>query len=484
MDPSLPAPHAPLPTGSLSRTLLLGLALLASVAACSSEAEVRPRNLLMITLDTTRADHLGCYGYFRDTTPNLDRLAEESVLFERCIVPMATTLPAHISILTGTHPEEHGVLANASQGGRRFVPAPGLQSFTAVARAAGYETAAFVSALPLKQGSGAETGFEVFDQGDKKYRRGDRTVDAALEWFERRDASGAPFFLWVHLFDAHWPYRKHPEYDGLFTNDEGLEQYLAERRIPDSAPRPLANEVEDARELTNQYDVELRFQDAQMERVLAAVREAGLWDETVVLVVGDHGDGLCQHGLAAHGDSWNEQLHAPLIVRAPGLEPARIQRTVSLLGTMPTVIPLLGLSGAEAFLRASTGTDLLASPQPETVFSRDTGRERGVVLVRYTLTGERWKYFRIEHADGRVTEELYDLRADPYELEDVAAANPDVCEQWREDLLAQRAEFRRRGDELRGGGETLGPMDPELERELQSLGYGDSGGSGDSGGDE
>jgi hypothetical protein len=144
---------------------------------------------------------------------------------------MATTLPTHVSILTATHPLEHGVLANVMHGGRRFVPAAGLRSFATVCRKQGYRTAAFVSAAPLKRDSGIQVGFEIFEEPDESAaeRSGGQTTDAALRWLAGLEAG--PFLLWIHYYDAHWPFAAPAPFGGRYHTDPSLERYIAERRI-------------------------------------------------------------------------------------------------------------------------------------------------------------------------------------------------------------------------------------------------------------
>ena len=166
---------------------LLPLAVCLALAGCRQRIDVSGHpNIVLITLDTTRADHLGAYGYFRDTSPRIDAFAEESIVFEHAIAPMATTLPTHVSILTATYPLEHGVLANVMHGGRRFVPAAGLRSFATVCREQGYRTAAFVSAAPLKRDSGIQAGFEEFFEPEK----GEASVRAGV--------TNKELFRWLH----------------------------------------------------------------------------------------------------------------------------------------------------------------------------------------------------------------------------------------------------------------------------------------------
>ncbi len=425
-------------------------------------------NVVVITLDTTRADHLGLYGYFRDTSPVLDELAREALVFDRAIAPMATTLPTHVSLFTATSPLEHGVLANTTQGGERFVPSPGLRSFAEVARDAGYATAAFVSATPLKRGSGVESGFDVFDQPDGKHRRGDATADRALAWL---DEARRPFLLWVHLYDAHWPYAPPPPFDARYRTDEGLERWLATRKIPDRSYRPLVQQWEEARPATNAYDGELRFQDAQLGRLLRALDARPDGERTALLVMGDHGEGLSQHGHPAHGGTWHEQLRVPLLIRAPGVAPGRVSALVSVLDALPTLIGLLGVPELEGLLAQATGLDALAEDFVERpVLSQDTGRSNRTDPFRYSLTGPRYKYFRTEDApDG---EELYDLHEDPFELSDVASVRGDVLREMRRLMTAQIEARSRRGRELRGdAATTTGPADPEIVEQLRALGY-------------
>ena len=464
---------------ALSALLVAGVFAVACGSA-TNETATRPPNIVLVTFDTTRADHLGAYGYFRNTSPAFDAFAEESVLFERLIVPMATTLPSHLSILTSSHPLEHGVLANTTQGGARFVPAPGLTSFAVSAREAGYATGAFVSAAPLKKGSGIEVGFDTFDQPQDKNRVGESTAQAAVDWLSSLDRE-QPYFLWVHFYDAHFPFEAPRPYAGTFSSDTDLEVFIQERNIHASAERPLVGLVDDARRAANSYDDELLYQDAQFAVVLEAVRdhagEAG-WNRTAVIVTGDHGEGLCQHGEAAHGSTWDEQLNAPLAIRVPGETPRRDRTLLTSSDILPTALSMLGRSGVSKvpafgdYLESAIGNDVLSGDfANEPVLSQDTGRTRGVPF-KYALTNGDFKYFRIENADGSVDEQLYDLGVDPYELRDVSDTLGEMLEDMRNRMQRSIDERLARGAKLRGDADAVAPeTDPGLIVELCALGY-------------
>lgn len=454
--------------------LLLAPCLLAGCLPIGCGGEPTPPDgaphIVLVTLDTTRADRLGAYGYQRDTSPVFDALAEDSLLFERAIVPMATTLPTHVSILTATHPLEHGVLANSTQGGRRFVPSATLHSFAALARDAGWATAAFVSAAPLKRGSGVEAGFETFDEPADKHRSGEATTDAAIAWLDAHRQR--PFFLWVHYYDAHWPFEPPPPYDTMFEVDDALESWLAARRFTPRVFRPLPNSYDEAPSTNNAYDGELRYQDAQLGRLLSALRQRGLWERTALIVAGDHGESLCQHGEAAHGGTWDEQLHAPLLLRVPGGPARRIASPVSVYDALPTLLGLLDVPVLSELLAQASGRDALATERaPLPVLSQDTGRLRDAPY-RHALTTARWKYFRIEGQDGSVSELLFDLANDPFELRDLSAERPEVTQRFRAALSAELAARTARGELLRGGeAPRTREEDPAVIEQLRALGY-------------
>jgi arylsulfatase A-like enzyme len=377
-----------------------------------------------------------------------------------------------MSLLTSTHPLEHGVLANSTQGGARFVPSRTLATFASISHDAGYATAGFVSAAPLHTGSGAETGFDVFSEPAGKSRRGDETADAALAWLVRQGRQ--PYFLWVHFYDAHYPYTPPEGYAGTFSTDAGLEAFIAERGIHATSYRTMVNQKEEARVVTNLYDDELLFADAQLGRILDALRARPDWDNTAVVVAGDHGEGLGQHGHAAHGGTWNEQLHAPLVIHAPGAEPRRVSTPVTAQDVLPILMHLAPAPQAEALMDQTTGVDVLgADPGDRFLLSQDTGRVRKEdVPFRWALMLDRWKLFRLEHSDGHVTEELYDLETDPYELNDVALADPGLRRTMSEALTREIETRRARGAAFRAGAEPeTRPEDPAVLQQLKELGY-------------
>jgi arylsulfatase len=451
---------------------LLLLALCLALAGCREGVSAAGHpNIALITLDTTRADHLGAYGYFRDTSPRIDAFAEEAIVFENAIAPMATTLPTHVSILTAAYPLEHGVLANVMHGGRRFVPASGLRSFAAFAGEQGYRTAAFVSATPLKRDSGIQAGFDVFDEPAESAaeRSGGQTTDAALRWLA--DLEEGPFLLWVHYYDAHWPFAAPAPFGGRYRTDAGLERYIAERRIAASSEREGVGR-EQARPTLNAYDAEVRYQDFQVGRLLDALQARGDWERTAVVLVGDHGEGLSQHGHAAHGGTWNEQLRSPLLIRAPGHAPRRFSEAISLVDTLPTLLGLIEAPALEGFLEQASGRDVLAAGvEFDPVWSQDTGRPGRPGVHRVALTSTRWKYFQI--LDGeQLGEELYDLEADPFELTDVSERHPETTRRLRAQLLARLEEQRERAKELGGeAGPQTRAADPAILEQLRALGY-------------
>lgn len=421
------------------------LALLALVGAASSTgcdsspgaggaglraAATRPP-ILLITLDTTRADHLGCYGKADARTPNLDSLAKTGILFEHAYTTVPITLPAHASIMTGNTPPRHGVRVNAS-----FDLDPGCATLAEILKGAGYQTGAVVGAFPLISRFHLDRGFDFYDDefpyagtgpGRVRHheRKADQVVDLALSWLDARDVE-RPWFLWVHFFDPHDPYEPPPPFDR-------------------GDPKQL-------------YAGEIAFTDQQIGRLLAGLGERGLREDTVVIVVGDHGEALGDHGEKTHSFFiYDETVRVPLVVAVPGKSPRREMRRVSIIDIMPTVVKdLLGLEAPTAH-----GTSLLAATSPAPPAYVETllpSHEYGFAALFGLLAGE-WKYIHVP------IPELYKLSEDPAEAHNVARQNPDVVSSMRRRLEEYLAASQGRERS------TAPPDDPKLRDMLATLGY-------------
>ena len=276
-------------------------------------------NLLFITLDTTRADRLGCYGYSEAATPTLDRLAAAGVRFERAYSPAPLTLPTHTSLFTGLYPPEHGLRTN----GRGRLDEK-LATLPALLQEVGYDTAAFVSSFVLDHRFGLGRGWAKYDDGQlsqtpseldalQRQRGAREVVDAALDWFQHRDAK--PFCLWVHFYDPHFPYDAHADEFGDRFRD-----------------RP--------------YDGELAAVDVQIARLLKAIEVSGQRQNTWVIVLGDHGEGFGDHVEQTHGYTlYDSTQRVPLLMEWPGHITAgqEVKEPVSLVDVLPTVLEQLRL---------------------------------------------------------------------------------------------------------------------------------------------
>jgi arylsulfatase A-like enzyme len=453
------------------------VALLAFAAACERapapqaiDARVRSRELhpiVLITLDTTRRDHLGCYGYFRDTTPAIDAFAAESVRFDRAVATAAMTLPSHLSMFTGLYVHQHGVPSNLPRG-RAALDAQEPSSWVpSVLSSAGYDTAAFVGALVVGPETGMSQGFDVFDVLQGPRRKGADTADVALRWLGER--SERPFFLWIHLFDPHEPNTPEPQYASLFTRSARLDAEIDARGIhperlsggakgelcrmlfPDLLER-LAQDpdlelppIDRARiaDLMNRYDADVRYTDDCVKRILDALKERGLFDRAVVAIVGDHGQSLGQNDWLSHGRITNENLLVPMLVHFPREvlpQPAIVSGTTSTIDLFPTIFGAFEHESLRRFVESTEGRDVFAPG-----FERKHALAQGALDESDTRPGgavalisDRWRYVD----DGNRAARLYDLAADPNAQQDVSASNAELCARFKADLdelLARRA---------------------------------------------
>ena len=360
------------------------LALLLGTCGCSRERAPRHPSLVLITLDTVRADHLGCYGDRQAVTPWLDRLAGEGAQFANVSSAVPLTLPSHTSLLTGLLPPHHG-LRNNGAGALR----PGTATLATLLAGAGYRTGAFIGAFVLDHRFGLNQGFAVYDDEIEREpnadfaleaeRPGREVVDRALAWLAKDD--GRPFFLWVHLYDAHAPYTPTPSWA--------------------------------ARHPGRPYDGEISGVDEQVGRILEALQRQGLDGRTVVAVAADHGEGLGEHGELTHGLLLYEPtLHVPLLLRAPwALKPRVVETPISLVDLAPTLAGLLGHPFPGALDGRDLSPALLAGGEPaprevyaETRYPATFGWSPLSALRRRSL-----KYI------SAPAPELYDLRQDPRE---------------------------------------------------------------------
>ena len=446
----IPAAHA-----TLFRKRTAAILVAASLAGCGGSGSPQPlASIVLVTIDTLRADHLGCYGYFRDTSPRLDAFAREAILFENAIAPMATTLPSHVSLMTATYPLRHGVQNNH----QTISPEAPLRSLPAILGDLGYETAAFVSAIPVKRHTGIAAGFDVFDEPAEIERRAEDTNARVLEWIASRESG--PFFLWIHYFDPHFRYDPPAPFDSVFATDGALLEWLEEKRVP-------RRKMERAPENHNGYDGEILYLDGRLGELFDEIKRRGIWDGAAVAVVGDHGEGLGQHDYRDHGHIYNEQLFVPMIVKLPsgkGPVGARSRRVASLVDLVPTLAAALDLPLREEDRSQFDGIDLLDERiEREFVLAERTFPPRQVWEPgkKWALVSECWKYIHLTERPA----ELYDLAADRNETVNVIHREPEVAERMRNRVLELLEEAER------VGAPAPGMPPPEAVEGLRALGY-------------
>lgn len=379
--------------GKIGAVVLLVVAAAAGAWYWQRSAQQPRWNLLLVTFDTTRADHIGCYGHAGAKTPAFDGLAARGVLFERAYATAPMTMPSHSTMFTGLQPIEHGMVTNGK--GRL---ADDIDTLAEILQQQGYQTAAFVAAFVLDSKFGLDQGFETYNDDLSgtprptdvlhRERAGDVVVDAALAWLQQH--GDARFHCWIHLYDPHLPYQAH-----------------SETGIPDAS-----------------YDGEISFADRQLGRVLEFLHQQQLDDHTLIVVVGDHGEGLEEHREHGHGyQLYQSTLHVPLVMVRPGEGPRglRVAEPVSLVDLFPTVLQLLSLSPTKPI----SGNSLAGLWRRETLESRacfamtqEPLLDNGWAPLQ-SLTTADWKYIRTPIA------ELYDLRADPDETRNLAQEQPE-----------------------------------------------------------
>lgn len=399
-----------------------------ALVAVSCGGAPRRLNILLVVIDTMRADHLGCYGYDRDTSPAIDRIAAEGVRYDNAYTSAPWTLPAFASLMTSTRPWEHGAVNDY------LAPRRDLPTLARLLRSAGYETAAFVSHIYTSSTYGFDDGFDrfedfgiaedyAFDQGREP--RAEQVVGEAVRWLRGRDRS-RPFFLWVHLFDPHWSYDAPPPYRDMYDpNYRGavdgtyrtIERYLSTDSL--MAPRDLEH-------LVALYDGEVRYADAWIDTLTRRLRGDGDWDRTIAVVAGDHGEEFQEHRSLGHSFTfYDEVLRVPLVVRDPSGPAGRVVTSpVGLVDLLPTL-------AAKAGAPAPPGIAGRAIPAAETgaprILAAGTTREgrygRALVEGPHTIVWDR--------AGAR----LYDRASDPGETRDILPLAGDEAARLRSALF-------------------------------------------------
>jgi arylsulfatase A-like enzyme len=457
------------------RMLAMPIALAAVVGtvaglACDAETPRGP-SIVLVSIDSLRADRLGCYGAERDTSPAIDALAAEGARFENAIAPTSWTLPSHVTLLTGLPVPSHRVDAPE----RRIDPARQMLAEHLADR--GYHTAGFVSAPFLERIYGFDRGFERYenfqnlraavfppsrDVHDQSHQ--DETarevVDAALAWLDERPVDGAPWFLFVHLWDVHYDFIPPAPYDTLFDPDYAGD--LDPRRFEHNPTIRADMPARDLEHLRALYDGEIRWLDSQLGRLLDALRAREPGERIIVSLVADHGDEFFEHGQKGHyRDLYEESVRVPWIVRDPTeIRPGTVVPGVAGLDDVaPTLLALAGLPA----LPEATGQSLA-----DHLRDGSAALQSKLLTVRQiaALRGPGWKV-RYDRGTGLAV--YYDLERDPDER-DPAPARTEAPERLAE--LERRLDAERAyGDDLRWEGDGSLELDAGTRARLEELGY-------------
>jgi len=459
-----------------------------------------PPAVIVIMADAIRADHLGSYGYARDTTPVLDRLAAGGVRFEDVVAQATWTKVSAPSILTSLYPRSHTVRDVSDR-----LPSS-ANTLAEIYRAAGYATLSFSSISFTGAATNLHQGFEELHEatsrtGRNRNKSARQFIDRLLPWLDLHQ--DVPFFVFLHLFDPHGPYEPRPPYDTLWADPAGRpahEERIAEVRRQIDSPflrgqvMPSQTDLDAAGIDTEAflayrlgwYDGSIRGMDTEIGRLLERVQTLGLTDRVVVAVVGDHGEEFLEHGRSWHGHSvYGELTQVPLTIWAPGRLPEgrSVKETVRTIDLMPTLLELSGLAVPEGLQGQSLRPLVAPDGGPDrarwltrpAVAEEHVRSEAGVDdrHASYALIQDGWRLIhnvvRLEDADDEPEYELYDHHEDPLNLSNVAGDHPEIVAR----LAAALARWQRQSDAARlpADDEVAAAMTPDELRQLRSLGY-------------
>jgi arylsulfatase A-like enzyme len=468
------------------RRLLPAVAGAVLLAGCGPsigpEEALRPPNVLLVVLDTVRADALSCYGNPRPTTPNLDRLASEGTRFENAYATCFWTLPSHASLLTGLYPSEAGATSETNQLPQR------LTTLAEHLSNAGYRTSAIVRNAWLSQERGFAQGFESFiedwrDDTSHEAQEEEGAVELATAWMGERVDNGEPFFLFVNLNIAHLPYTPPNSDRARFASrpwsGERVERLMAIQGGWGHLAGRQSLGADDFRLLRDLYEAEVSIADRHVGRMLGWLEDRGQIDRTLVIVVSDHGENLGDHGRIDHVYSlYDTTVRVPLIVRHPARAQAGSVRSelVSLIDVAPTILEAAGLSDPGLGL-PGLALDSSELSGRSIVFAENGRPINGIRLL------EKWfpefDASSIDHSmrmirsgpfkliwTADVSAELFDIESDPRELEDLSPTRPELGNRLLADLRSWS-----RGIEPRAVPRAFESTDRESLEKLRRLGY-------------
>lgn len=404
--------------------ILLLIFMMAGLPGCGGKKAEKESGLsvLLIIIDTLRADHVGYWGYERDITPSLDSLAASGTAWTQTQAQSSWTLPSVASILTGLAPREHGA---GTSGGRMFGLAPSIPTLQGILHSRGMSTCAILNVIFLSEDFGFHRGFDHFDcrgvTGSRGTRRANETADAAISWLEGQNGA---FLAVVHFYDPHIPYDPPPPYDTLYADSytgplRSGEFQMDTMTSVNSGAAVLSPEGLSA--MVDLYDGEIAFTDVELGRLLRYLRASGLSESTLVIVTADHGEEFLEHSGIEHGRTlYQEGLHVPLILSGPGIPPGvRREEPSALLDLLPTIISYLeveappGLSGADLLASAEGTRDIPASNLLWSTVPQASMRRDSLKVIWYSEDGST---------------ELYDLSSDPFEQDPLNVVHPSLIE--------------------------------------------------------
>jgi arylsulfatase A-like enzyme len=444
---------------------ILLLVVLSLAGGCAREIG-RP-NVILISMDTTRADHLGVYGYERETTPNLSRLAGEGVVFEQAYTQAPWTVASHMSVFTSLYPPVHKVAHLTPQSAT-------VKLLPELLHDAGYSTAGFVA--PVLDGYGFAKGFDHYAH-PHRYRSAEIMIHQALEWLagdpNKPALRGQPFFIFLHLFDPHHTYDPPWPFDTAFLSS------YRENILELSASHPFTQEKDlspdELFEVVGLYDGEIAYTDWALGRFFDELKELGVYDNTLIALMGDHGEGFLEHGLMNHGNSVYEELgRIPLILRFPDgrFRGRRVKSPVRLIDLTPTILDYL----REAQPVFSQGLSLLAGIERD-----EPGTDPVFTYVGYSesIRDGSWKLIRnppyrtkMIPRSAKTNYELFDLANDPEEKYNLAAENPEEVERLARAMERMDEANQEIGDRINAELDVQ-PMEltEEQKERLRALGY-------------